>query len=235
MKYPVAEDFDSIQGEGLYAGTRMHFIRLAGCNVGRAPATVVNLAPAIKTLFPLYPEHTICTSAFGEHFLCDTDYRATEMVPVEGLLDRVQCDRVCITGGEPFLHDLSDLVWGAHQRGKRVHIETSGTKLIPDNIGRAAHIVCSPKQGLLPDNKWFVSEWKFVVGADHPLADPDLIHAMYKLIAPTHTIEPVKVYIQPINGVDGIDPGSLQRCLNLIQLDSKLRLSVQLHKVLRVR
>jgi 7-carboxy-7-deazaguanine synthase len=33
-KYALAEEFHSFQGEGLYTGTQMKFIRLAYCNVG---------------------------------------------------------------------------------------------------------------------------------------------------------------------------------------------------------
>lgn len=236
MTYPIAEDFDSIQGEGLFAGTRMHFLRLAGCNVGRAPRTVPNLPAHLNAdLFQLYPAHTICTSAFGQHFLCDTDYLAAEHLTAVELLERVKCERVCITGGEPFLHDLTDLVWEARRLGKHVHIETSGTRPIPEDIGRLAHIVCSPKHGLLEETKWFVNEWKFVIGADHPSTNEALVHDIYKLIAPTHTIDKVQVYVQPINGVDGIDQDALERCLALVQLDGRLRISVQLHKLLRVR
>ena len=234
MNYPVAEDFDSIQGEGLYVGTRMHFIRLAGCNVGRAPSRIPRLALSEK-LFEMHPTHTVCTSVFGQHFLCDTDYRATETLTTQEILARVKCDRLCITGGEPFLHDLTELVWEARRLNKVVHIETSGTCPIPDDLGRIAHIVCSPKQGLLPDNKWFVSEWKFVIGVEHLMTDDELIHNIYALTTPTHTMDRVQVYVQPINTVDGIDPLSLARCLTLVQLDSKLRLSVQLHKLLNVR
>ncbi len=35
MKYPLAERFKAPQGEGLFTGTPMAFVRLVGCSVGK--------------------------------------------------------------------------------------------------------------------------------------------------------------------------------------------------------
>src|SRR5579864_2811065 len=72
MIYPVAEIFQSIQGEGRWQGTPMTFIRLAGCTVGKPYS-----AEARKTLgLPIYVEK--CCDVFGTGFPCDTDYRVKQ-------------------------------------------------------------------------------------------------------------------------------------------------------------
>src|SRR5271170_6427812 len=89
-KYPVSEIFTSIQGEGVYTGTVMTFIRLAGCSVGKKIAekdrAIVNQKaehfsqpPGVELkpnhLSVLKPYTEICTLYDGREFLCDTDFR----------------------------------------------------------------------------------------------------------------------------------------------------------------
>ena len=84
MKYPVVERFKSLQGEGMYAGTPMAFIRFVGCSVGKK------------------------TCAF-----CDTDFvepltwRGGGEYTEDELLEWAQPYRhICLTGGEPLDQDL---------------------------------------------------------------------------------------------------------------------------------
>jgi organic radical activating enzyme len=150
MEYPVAETFASFQGEGAFAGTSMYFIRLAGCTVGKpfpkemyqdrdlpldTPGNISGKA------LPIYTEK--CTLYDGREFPCDTDYRVHERLSVVDILSRVpyNYDRVCITGGEPLMHNLESLVT-ALKITKFVHIETSGTQ---------------PFQKCLSDNKIWVT------------------------------------------------------------------------------
>src|SRR5271155_1867576 len=107
--YPIAEIFTSPQGEGQYCGTMMTFIRLAGCSVGK---------PFPKDRYyreqdplPIYTE--MCTLYDGRTFECDTDYRVKERLEVSQILDRIpaEVDHVCISGGEPFIHNLNPLVY----------------------------------------------------------------------------------------------------------------------------
>ena len=101
--------FHSIQGEGIYQGVPMVFIRFAGCNL----------------LIP-------CN-------YCDTPYaqdgsRGTE-ISVEEVLSKVQelapyyRSWVCITGGEPVfqLDELHSLVKALKRYGYRVEVETNGS------------------------------------------------------------------------------------------------------------
>ena len=108
-RYPVAETFCNIQGEGTYTGTWMFFIRLAGCNVGRYEA--FDQAPGPLRVFN--SQHSICTSLAGERFLCDTDYHKYNEFTAEELACQLAtsgANHVCITGGEPFMHNLYNLL-----------------------------------------------------------------------------------------------------------------------------
>jgi len=77
----VVEIFDSIQGDGTFIGTPATFIRLYGCNL--------------------------------RFVWCDTKYAMeddwTDM-NAEEIADRVTKFHVVITGGEPLIHDLSELI-----------------------------------------------------------------------------------------------------------------------------
>lgn len=99
---PIVEEFYSLQGEGLYTGTAAYFIRLAGCDVG---CHWCDSKPSWQT-FP------------------------HQMIDVEEIAHRViknKSNHVVITGGEPFLHDLTLLNRLINEKGIICHIETSGT------------------------------------------------------------------------------------------------------------
>ncbi len=77
---------------------------------------------------------------------CDTDYTSdlTEM-SVTQIISECDKELVVITGGEPFLYDLTELVNTLNSRRHKVQIETNGTLKGRYN----AYIVCSPKtQGI---------------------------------------------------------------------------------------
>ena len=113
MKKKINEIFYSIQGEGFHTGTPMVFIRMAGCN--------------LKCPF------------------CDTKHEEyTEMSDEEiiNAIKEYKTPYVCITGGEPMLQLDQNLVNLLFFDGRKVHIETNGTKPMLDNI---AWVTLSPK------------------------------------------------------------------------------------------
>jgi len=93
----VSEWFDSIQGEGVYIGTPMSFVRLAGCNL------------RCKWCDTKY--------ALGKGKEVDEKH----------IVRSLKFPDVCITGGEPLLQDVSRLVDLLHYDYHKVHIETNGT------------------------------------------------------------------------------------------------------------
>jgi organic radical activating enzyme len=104
----IAEIFPSIQGEGLRQGEATLFIRFSGCNL--------------------------------ECSFCDTKYawkggrkHSTVQVleKVNKLRHRFPARWVCLTGGEPLLQDLADLVKGLKKEGFKIQVETNGTLYSP--------------------------------------------------------------------------------------------------------
>ena len=81
---PVMEQFYTLQGEGVYQGRAAYFIRLGGCDVGCVWCDVKDSWDADK-----HPQWNI-----------------TDLVQNA---NQYPGDIVLITGGEPLLHDLTDL------------------------------------------------------------------------------------------------------------------------------
>lgn len=237
-RYKVAERFKSVQGEGVYAGTPMAFIRFVGCSVGKK----------------------VC-----QH--CDTDFdtplpwRGGGEYTVNELLGWAgNYKTLCLTGGEPLNQDLEELVTQARQTGFRVHIETSGTVPVPlymtDSFGYAdgGYWICvSPKPGYLLNVVRKASEIKVIVpglGTDESLIT---LQTKARNLAPSEmyeretfrwpTLEDALqwawdgsiVFLQPRNGKFDVDKQNLLYVQDIIRDHPELRLSIQLHKLLKVQ
>lgn len=140
----LSELYESIQGEGLLAGTPSIFLRLQGCNL-RCPwcdqpeslsfsNRKISLEETLKEIKKLLPRHVV------------------------------------ITGGEPFAHkELPLIVKTLLEEGYSVQIETNGTLWIPEMESYASHvhITCSPKAVarfyVHPKILSYARELKFVV------------------------------------------------------------------------
>lgn len=213
MKYPVAERFFSPQGEGVFAGTPMAFIRLVGCSVGKG----------------------ICTH-------CDTDFERIQERLGGGLYtpsDLVEWageyEHICITGGEPLDRDLQPLI-AAFGAFHRVHIETSGTRQVDhaqllSGGGQDPWITISPKPGYDEKNFFWADELKIIVGGLGDGPGWPTIEDALRWADALH----IPVYIQPRNHKTNIDEHNLYEAVELVRQHPKLRLSVQLHKFIHER
>lgn len=254
--YPIAEMFDSCQGEGQHVGVRMFFIRTAGCTVGKPfPKARYQKLPhcefkceggdpdmghgltceyvkSVNSQLPIYTEK--CTTYDGRNFECDTDYRVKERLSPDDIIARIpkEVEHVCLTGGEPLMHNLLPLVTTINRAfGKemKIHIETSGTillsKAIPDeSVANFIWIAVSPKGGVLPEMITRADEVKL------------LIDEKFNIEAvPLSILEHPKVYLQPINHEFKLNDKNIKRCIELQQFHPNWRISIQLHKVLNVR
>jgi 7-carboxy-7-deazaguanine synthase len=224
-KYPISEIFLSVQGEGQYVGTVMTFIRLAGCSVGKINSEY-NLAKGL-------PKYTaICTAVDGRTFSCDTNYQATMIKTADEIEQEVSLTvkHVCITGGEPFDRDLTELVDMLLARGHSIHIETSGTKPIlysNEYFGWKKNyiwITVSPKRNALTEVLSRANEIKLLVD-DHFTMECLLPYVQYDAL----------LYLQPINGEHDINQENLNRCIEIAKKFPSCRVSLQLHKVARIR
>ena len=119
------ESFYSIQGEGFHTGKPAYFIRLAGCDVN-------------------------C------HW-CDVkeswDISEDQYLSIDEIISNVikySAETVIITGGEPLMHNLSELTDALKEKKKKIHLETSGTHPIS---GHFDWICFSPKNFKVSDTE----------------------------------------------------------------------------------
>lgn len=104
-KYPVAEIFDSIQGEGSMIGMPVTFVRFSGCNLNCpwCDATAVWQKPGT-------------------------------MMTAEEIALKCNRNIVVFTGGEPCLQPLEPLIDLLHLNEKLVCMETNGTLPTPEEM-----------------------------------------------------------------------------------------------------
>ena len=121
------ESFYSIQGEGTHTGKPSYFIRLAGCDVN-------------------------C------HW-CDVkdswDIDENQFKTVKEIVNDVlksPAEIIVITGGEPLMHDLTELTTNLKEYDKKIHLETSGTHPLSGNFD---WICFSPKKFKEPLDEFF--------------------------------------------------------------------------------
>lgn len=213
MPYSVKEIFYTLQGEGAQSGRPAVFCRFTGCNLwsGREEDRA----------------SAVCR-------FCDTDFvgvdgdgggrfaTASELAAAvsarwpPGASARARPLVVC-TGGEPLLQLDQAAVGALHERGFEVAIESNGTRLPPAGID---WICVSPKAGaelcLREGN-----ELKLVF--PQPGAEPEL----FEHLAFEH------FYLQPMDGPDV--ERNTQRTLEHCMAHPQWKLSLQTHKLLRIR
>lgn len=238
MTYPLAERFVAPQGEGLYTGCVMAFLRTVGCSVGQCICT------ACDTSFDKsYPE------------LGGGNYSADDLVEWA----RQQSVRhACVSGGEPLDRDLRQLLLKLTQADILPHIETSGTRrpawldpvrqpfhargehAVGFDTGQAEGrlsfrwlklwLTVSPKPNYLPEMIAAADELKIILGGlgdgpGWPTVDDALRWAD----------DGALVYVQPRNERLTIDGRAMAEAVAVVTRYPQLRLSSQLHKYISTR
>ena len=256
-KYPIAERFLSVQGEGLYTGAQMYFIRFAGCSVGKKLSNEERASYASKNpqfhekvamvqlekrsideLIPVYTEK--CCTYDGREFLCDTDFRTKETMTMQDIMASIPqgVARICLTGGEPLMHKIGSLLsFIGYSTAYELHIETSGTIDIKevweeyeeeDNDDRAGQ------------------NWLWITVSPKFGTKPEMLRLAneIKLLVddnfsvdkiPKEVLEKSLVWLQPVNNENDIIDRNLQRCLQLQKEHPTWRISTQMHKIWKVR
>jgi organic radical activating enzyme len=229
----------------------MQFIRLAGCNVGRR-TNIKSTTLGQSLLLPVFHKHQVCETAIGQEFICDTDYGAKYNVTVVQLADLILksgAKHVCLTGGEPLLHDVLTISALCAELKVQLHVETSGTKEIPVELS-SDHVACSPKLGFLVENWGRVDEYKFVIGPGGGSAQ-DIVGKIsgffakgiaYRDEEAESPFQPVEtpanpfadVYVQPANELNSVNRASLATCMAVVNLRPYWAVSFQSHKLLNL-
>ena len=212
MSYAVKEIFLTLQGEGMQAGRRAVFLRMAGCNLwsGREQDRAA----------------ARCT-------FCDTDFVGTDgenggRYDAEALAARVEAlwggpegsggaaarPLVVVTGGEPMLQLDTVLIDALHARGFEIAMESNGTLAAAEGID---WICISPKAG----------------NAVVQRAGNEL-----KLVWPQAGIDPQEMLawdfdhflIQPLD--DAQAPANQAAAIAYVMAHPRWRLTLQTHKLL---
>lgn len=114
MKGKISEIFTSIQGEGLYFGTKQLFVRFYGCNIN---------CEFCDTVGGSFVEYEL-----GELLKKIDSYRG-------------QCDSISFTGGEPLLQKdfLASILKLTQADGFKNYLETNGT--LPEALSEVVEYV----------------------------------------------------------------------------------------------
>jgi len=221
----VNEIFYSIQGEGLYSGIPMVFVRLQGCNlaVEGYPCSYCDTKYAQKQV-----------SGLRDILLEEILTRVLDLLPYRG-------SWVCITGGEPLRQEseLEGLVRLLKKFGYSVEIETNGTLPIPqwytlvDSWVADIKCPCSgPAFGKsLPEwlNTRFCDQIKFVVDSREDLDFAGIMIKKYISSDPLVFVSPV-LYCDS-NGKVILDDGWLQSVVEFCK-QLRVRMGIQQQKII---
>ena len=194
--YKVNEIFHSLQGEGYHTGTPSVFVRFSGCNLRCA--------------------------------FCDTQHQDGRMMTMQEIVDEVNkypsAPLVVLTGGEPSLFVDEAFVTELKQKtGRRVSIETNGTRPLPTNLD---WVTLSPKTAfeggdLEPCVVTHCDELKVVyLGQD--LAQYDGIEAKHRFLQPCFCEDEKQ------------RQANMKLCVEAVMRYPNWRLSLQIHRILGI-
>jgi organic radical activating enzyme len=191
------EHFYTLQGEGFHQGKAAYFIRLGGCDVGCVWCDVKDSWDS------------------GKHPLRRIEDLISEVKHHPGKI-------VVITGGEPLMHDLTELTEQLHQSGFKTHMETSGSSPLS---GSWDWITLSPKKFKepLPEVVAYASELKIVVynKSDFAWAEKWAVQVTPQC----------KLYLQPEwSKASTVTP----LIIDYIKAHPQWQLSLQIHKYINV-
>ena len=195
--FKINEIFHSLQGEGFHTGTPSVFVRFSGCNLRCA--------------------------------FCDTQHQTGETMSLQDIVGEINqypvAPLVVLTGGEPSLFiDEAFVEALKRQTGKRIAIETNGTRPLPNNI---VWVTFSPKTGfdggdVEPCVLRQCDELKVVyLGQD--LSKYDGIQSDHRFLQPCFSEDEIQRQI------------NMKSCVEAVMSNPGWRLSLQTHRILDIR
>jgi organic radical activating enzyme len=191
------EHFYTLQGEGYHSGRAAYFIRLAGCDVGCVWCDV-------KESWTISPEQ----------------YLTIDQLPEA--LSNAAADFVVITGGEPTMHDLTELTSVLKENGFEIAIETAGVHPLKGHIDWYCF---SPKKFKAPIEEAYskANELKIVIA--HP-SDFEWAETHAQKVGPN-----CKLYLQTEwEKQDRLLP----LIIDYIKRNKKWKISLQSHKYMQI-
>lgn len=227
MAYAIVEAFNSIQGEGPYAGHSATFLRFFGCN----------------------KECTWCDTKYARKGEAPRSFGSPKKL-TEWLRhltrDHAIGHRLVLTGGEPMLQVDYDLIHELSRMGLPIDVETNGCAeldLLFDQrvVARIDALVISPKSPedfngwkrrgsgmfdymhtylkIVPTPEWTKdwTDWEAILEAGRNMTGP-------------------RRFIQPLaTGDEVADLAMGQDCAAFVNEHADWRLSIQMHKILKLK
>lgn len=212
---PVMESFYTLQGEGFHQGKAAYFIRLAGCDVGCVWCDVKDSWDAEK--HPKFHVSEIVSKLKKETGISNWEL-GKGLQPSTLNLKPI----VVVTGGEPLMHDLTQLTNALHAAGFQTNIETSGSSALS---GEWDWICLSPKKfkAPLPGVVPHANELKVVI---FNKSDFDWAEQYAALVSPQ-----CKLFLQPEwDKAAQVTP----LIIDYIKAHPQWELSLQIHKYINV-
>lgn len=194
MIFKITEIFYSIQQEGVHCGKPAIFIRFFGCNL--------TCSFCDEPLHRTYQQNFTQTQLFEE-------------------IKKYPSQNIILTGGEPSLYSLNNLIKELQKKGYYICVETNGYK--PENIKEANWITLSPKT--LDNFENFYDEIKFIVNEN--------TNTQKILECAKHEKKPI--YIQPESNLKDVNYKNINFCIKLVKQNPHLRLSIQTHKLIYIK
>jgi organic radical activating enzyme len=201
----ITEIFSSIQGEGLRQGEPTLFVRFSGCN--------------LKCSF------------------CDTKYAwnggreyssAQVLEKIKKLRNDFPAQWVCLTGGEPLLQDVKELVRSLKREIFKVQIETNATIFRPLPVDWYSISPKPDKYYFRPEFKEKAREVKIVITKDLDLKAIQRLRAQFP--------EKTPLLLQPQSNRKWSMNLGIKLLKEGLKVDLKnIRLSIQLHKIYSLR
>ncbi len=160
---PIYETFHTWQGEGIHMGRAAFFIRTYGC--------------------PVHCPWCDSAGTWHKDWVPETILRVAPDVLAESA-KATGASITVITGGEPAIHDLTDLTTALNGHSIKVHLETSGAFYLR---GKIDWITVSPKWDAEPkdENVAKADELKLIV------EEPGSIERWWAVLAPNYNGCPV--------------------------------------------
>ncbi len=212
---PVMESFYTLQGEGFHQGKAAYFIRLAGCDVGCVWCDVKDSWDAEK--HPRFSIAEIIAKLKAEIGIGNWEL-GRNLQPLTFNLKPI----VVITGGEPLMHNLTQLTNALHAAGFQTNIETSGSSPLS---GEWDWICLSPKKfkAPLPEVVPHAHELKVVIFNKN---DFDWAEKYAAVVSPQ-----CKLFLQPEwDKAAQVTP----LIIEYIKANPQWELSLQIHKYINV-
>jgi len=156
-------------------------------------------------------------------WMCDTEFTSGEKMTGEEIVKVLRelggpCQNVIITGGEPLLQLDEELISLLKREGFYLILETNGTLPVPPGVD---WVTCSPKVAEHAVRIDECEELRYVRAHGQGIPKPKAKATHY--------------FISPAFDPYGLERKHLDWCIQLVKQNPRWCLSVQMHKVMRVR